>query len=94
MITTAKLFKPLALPAVRPRDVKRLEPHLASSGRLNEVLVLGTVSTEDLQRMLLIECNAGRPRPRYVIVRKLVARILSRERERMLSTAYGSQHAS
>jgi hypothetical protein len=89
MITSAKLFKPLRQPAVRPRDVKRLEPHLASSGKLNELIVLDSVTTEDLQRMLLIECNAVRPRPRYVIVRKLVARILSRERDRLVREAYG-----
>lgn len=90
MISTAQLFHPLKQPTVRPRDVKRLEPHLASSGRLNELLVLDVVTTEDLQRMLLIECNAGRPRPRYVIVRKLVARIVARERDRMVSIAYGT----
>lgn len=93
MITTAKLFAPLRQPTLRPRDAKRLEPHLASSGRLNEILVLDTISTEDLQRMLLIEANATHPRPRYVIVRKLVARIVARERDRMITTAYGSLHA-
>jgi hypothetical protein len=90
MITSADLFPPLRQLALRPRDVKRLEPHLASSGRLNEVLVLDTISTEDLQRMLLIEANADRPRPRYVIVRKLVARIVARERDRMVTAAYGT----
>ncbi len=88
-MTTTELFRPLHQPVVRPRDLKRLGPHLASSGRLNEILVLDEVSTEDLQRMLLIEANADRPRPRYVIVRKLVARIVARERERMVSLAYG-----
>lgn len=89
MITAKQLFRPLKQPVVRPRDVKRLEPHLASSGKLNELLVLDVVSTEDLQRMLLIERNASRPRPRYIIIRKLVARILSRERERLIRAAYG-----
>ena len=91
---STKLFAPLKQVTLRPRDVKRLEPHLASSGRLNEVLVLDTITTEDLQRMLLIEANATRPRPRYVIVRKLVARIVARERDRMITLAYGSLHAS
>lgn len=81
------LFKPLRQVVLRPRDAKRLAPHLTSSGKLNELLVLDTITTEDLQRLLLIE--AARKKPRYVIVRKLVARILSRERERMVREAYG-----
>lgn len=94
MISAQKLFRPLKQPTVRPRDVKRLEPHLSSSGKLNELLVLDSVTTEDLQRMLLIECNAGRPRPRYVIVRKLVARILSRERDRLVAMSYGPRETA
>ena len=86
-MTANQLFRPLRKVAVRPSDVKRLGPHLSSSGRLNEMLVFDVVTTEDLQRMLLME--AGRRKPRYVIVRKLVARILSRERERLIRVAYG-----
>jgi hypothetical protein len=98
---SAKLFQPLRPVEVTRRDLRRLAPHLASSGRLNELLVLDTVRTEDLQRMLIIEATptvVGGPRgtfvaahrPRYVIVRKLIARILSRERARMIEVAYGS----
>ena len=82
-----QLFKPLPQVELRSRDVKRLEPHLASSGKLNELLVLDSITDEDLQRLLLLE--ARRPKPRYVIVRKLIARLLSRTRERMIRVAYG-----
>ena len=86
---TKRLFDSLCAlaPALRPSDVKRLSHHLRSSGRLSDLLTLDTVSTEDLQRMLLVE--GQKKKPRYVIVRKLIARILSRERARMLHATYG-----
>lgn len=92
MITNTKLFRPLKQVTVAPRDVKRLSPHLASTGALNEMLVLDVVSTDDLQRMLVMESTGGYARDghaRYSVVRKLVARILSRERTRMVTEAFG-----
>jgi hypothetical protein len=92
MITNTKLFRPLKQVAVTPRDVKRLSPHLASTGALNVMLVLDVVSTDDLQRMLIMESTGNYARDghaRYSVVRKLVARILSRERTRMVEEAFG-----
>ena len=92
MITNTKIFRPLKQVTVTPRDVKRLSPHLASTGTLNEMLVLDVASTDDLQRMLVMESTANYARDghaRYSVVRKLVARILSRERTRMVTEAFG-----
>lgn len=86
-MTSTKLFRPL--PEVHRTDQsdERLRPHLTSWGRLNAVLKADKISTPELQLLLLME--ADKPEPRYVIVRKLVARILSRERARMVKEAYG-----
>ena len=92
MISNTKLFRPLKQVTVTPRDVKRLSPHLASTGTLNEMLVLDVASTDDLQRMLVMESTGNYARDghaRYSVVRKLVARILSRERTRMVTEAFG-----
>jgi len=92
MITNTKLFRPLKQVTVTPRDVKRLSPHLVSTGALNEMLVLDVASTDDLQRMLIMESTGKHARDghaRYSVVRKLVARILSRERTRMVEEAFG-----
>lgn len=92
MITNTKLFRPLKQVTVTPRDVKRLSHHLASTGTLNEMLVLDVASTDDLQRMLVMESTGNYARDghaRYSVVRKLVARILSRERTRMVTEAFG-----
>lgn len=92
MITNTKLFRPLKQVVVTPRDVKRLSPHLVSTGALNGILVLDVASTDDLQRMLIMESTGKHARDghaRYAVVRKLVARILSRERTRMVTEAFG-----
>ena len=92
MITNTKIFRPLKQVTVTPRDVKRLSHHLASTGTLNEMLVLDVASTDDLQRMLVMESTGNYARDghaRYSVVRKLVARILSRERTRMVTEAFG-----
>lgn len=86
-VLPAKLFRPLPQQvSISARHVNRLLPHLASTGKLNELLVLDAIPTTDLQRMLLLETD--RPTPRYPVVRKLIARILSRERERMIKEVY------
>ena len=69
------------------RDERRLSSHLISTRRLNEILVMDSVSTDDLKRMVIIE--AQRPVPRMIIVRKLVGRIHSRERQRILDALRG-----
>ena len=92
MITNTKLFRPLKQVVVTPRDVERLSPHLASTGALNDILILDVASTDDLQRMLIMESTgnyASDGHARYSVVRKLVARILSRERTRMVEEAFG-----
>lgn len=58
-------------------DKVRLAPHLASSGKLNEMLMLDTVSDEDLKKMLAIEAMSDNPRS--VIVKKLLGRYFRRQ---------------
>ena len=74
-------------------DVMELVKRLARNTRtLNEMLVLDVASTDDLQRMLVMESTGNYARDghaRYSVVRKLVARILSRERTRMVTEAFG-----
>lgn len=91
MIPLHVLFRPTQPPSFRTADVRRLSPHLRSSGALCQVLKEDTISTDDLRRMLFMEVNPapGDPRPRPVIVRKLVGRILSRERTRMVKLVIG-----
>lgn len=87
MITPKALFPQVKQFVVSRRDVNRLAPHLAGSGKLNELLVLDTVGNTDLRRMLVMEANR-KGGPRYVIIRKLLARILSRERERVITVCH------
>ena len=63
--------------SVSKKDAARLTPHLANYGKLNEMLVMNTVTDADLQRMILIEV-AGKNRK--VFIRKLVGRYMSRRR--------------
>lgn len=70
-------------PTVTKNDIKRLSSHIISSRRLNEMLVLDSITTDDLRRMVLIE--ASKAQPRIVIVRKLIGRIHSRERQRIIN---------
>lgn len=68
------------------RDSKRLAPHLISTRRLNEVLVMDSVSDEDLRRMVLIEAKRSMPRP--TVVRKLLGRIHARQRKEILALVF------
>lgn len=80
------LFKPHPQPTLTKRDIKRLEGHVLSARKLNEVLVMDSVSLNDLQRMALIE--ASKPKPRQVILKKLIGRIYSRARNETLEILF------
>jgi hypothetical protein len=64
------------------KDMTRLKPHLSGWVRLNEILMLGTLSAEDLRKLILIEITE---RKRRQILRKLVSRLKSTERQHLLS---------
>ena len=81
------LFPPTTPVTLSKRDERRLSTHMISTRRLNEILVMDSISTDDLKRMVIIE--AQRPHPRTIIVRKLVGRIHSRERQRILDVLRG-----
>lgn len=76
-------LKPITLSAA---DAKRLEPHLVSARRLNEVLVMDSVTDDDLRRMVLAE--AKKPAPRITIIKKLLGRIYARQRKEILDLVF------
>lgn len=81
-----KTFPQASRITVSAADAKRLAPHLVSTRRLNEVLVMDSVDSDDLRRMVLLE--AERPSPRVVIVRKLLGRIYARQRKEILDMIF------
>lgn len=82
MIPAKQLFPGHPALRVTQSDRKRLEPHMAYLGKLNELLVMDTVGATDLRRMIWIEVN--KPAPRPTIIRKLLGRVATRERQRVL----------
>lgn len=60
----------------------RLAPHLSGWNRLSEMLLMDTLDDEDLKCMILIERERKIPRP--AILRKLVARLVSRTRNHLM----------
>jgi hypothetical protein len=86
-----------AFPQLKPitltqADAKRLEPHLVSARRLNEVLVMDSVSDQDLRRMVLAE--AAKPTPRVTIIKKLLGRIYARQRKEILDLVFPNGHTN
>ena len=63
-------------------DSKRLAPHLSGWNHLNEILLLGQITTHDLKRMVLIEVTGLGRRD---IIRKLVARLKRQEARQLLA---------
>lgn len=70
-------------------DIDRLQPHLSSTGKLNEVLMLDTVTDDDLRKMLIIE--SYRDKPRRTIVRKLLGRLYRREYSYMMRLIFPNE---
>lgn len=73
---------------ISAKDANRLSPHLVSARRLNEVLVMDSIDSDDLRRMVLLE--AERATPRVTIVRKLLGRIYARQRAEILGLIFPS----
>lgn len=73
-------------PTISERDAKRLQPHLSGWNRLSEMLVLDTITLDDLKRLVVLEARSDAPRK--AVVRKLVARVLSRERSRIMAEVF------
>jgi hypothetical protein len=71
-------------PTLSAKDVERLAPHLSGWNRLSEMLVLDTVSNDDLKRLILLETKMTSPRKR--VIQKLLARLLSRARHDLTTT--------
>lgn len=64
-------------------DTARLQPHLSNWNRLNDLLVLGECTVEDLEKLLQIEASTHRRTP---LLRRLQQQIVSRYRASL--TAY------
>ena len=68
-------------PSICGLDRTRLGPHLASWNTLNEILLHDELSDDDLKRLVLLEKEG---KNRCDIQKKLVARIMSREKKILL----------
>jgi hypothetical protein len=66
---------------VTASDRRRLTPHLTNWQRLNEVFQLGTISTDDLNKMIVIEFGGQR---RWRILDRLIARFYSIQRQELV----------
>lgn len=75
MTTSNKILAVLAV-NVSPADRKRLLPHLSNWNRLNEILLLGTISTADMRKLIYLESQG---KCRLPMLRKLVTRLKSYE---------------
>lgn len=64
-------------------DRKRLQPHLSGWKHLNEILMLGSLNLDDLDKLLTLE-RTGQNRP--FIVKKLVGRIHNIKRKAHLAS--------
>lgn len=70
-------------PKITKDDIARLSRSISGWNRLCEVLVLDTISNDDLKRLIVMEKMRGtKARPR--VLRKLVGRLVSRTREALL----------
>jgi hypothetical protein len=70
---------------VTPEDVERLAPLVASSNVISDVLREDDISYEDLIRLIWIEKALRDPAPREEIVRRILGRIHTRQRHRIVS---------
>lgn len=68
--------------SVTPKDYKRLEPHLSGWVHLNEILLLGQLSTDDIRKLIVIETST---KGRRQILTKLTARLKSLELQQLRS---------
>lgn len=66
---------------VSASDRKRLEPHLTNWQKLNEVFQLGTISSTDLNKMIVIEFGG---RKRWRVLDRLIARFYSTQRQELI----------
>ena len=65
-------------PKLDPQDWLRLVPNLVNWNHLNEILLLGQLSEDDLKKLVLIELKL---KHRKDIINKLIGRIMTIQRE-------------
>ena len=75
MTTSNKILAVLAV-KLTASDHTRLESHLSNWNRLNEILLLGTISAGDLRKLIYLESQG---KCRLPMLRKLVTRLKSYE---------------
>lgn len=89
---TAKKVTPAPQPEfvveLSRRDRKRLEPHLSGWNRLNEMLVLGEFTNDDLRKLIALELEGSN---RRAILTKLAQRIVANYRAN-LNLALAAAH--
>lgn len=76
---TPKLFPDQ--PRVTKADRRRLAPHLSGWNRVTDLLLLGTVSTEDLMRLVVIESEGRKRKP---ILKRLLGRLYTEQQKAIL----------
>jgi hypothetical protein len=77
-----QILKLLAITLTR-EDTSRLKKHLVGWNHLNELLLLGSLTDQDLRKLIALEAMSPKPRPE--IIRRLLARVKSNERDHILT---------
>lgn len=77
---TPKIFSDQ--PKLTAADILRLTPHLQGWNKLCEIMLMGGVCDADLKRLILME--SMRDKPRTLVLRKLIAQLLSRTRHQLM----------
>jgi hypothetical protein len=72
-------------------DVHRLLPHLRNWNGLSDLMLLGTVSNDDLRRLVILELKMDKPR--MFILKKLAGRLTSAYRQKTLTAIAAAELA-
>jgi hypothetical protein len=78
---TLKLFD--TQPRVTKSDRRRLAPHLTGWNRMTDLMLLGTISSDDLKRLIIIESEERKRKP---ILRRLIGRLFTMQQQQLLET--------
>ena len=80
MTPNQKLLSALGLETVSKKDLLRLRGHLAGWSHLNEIFLLGGLTSDDLRKLIVIELVDKRRRD---ILRRLVTRLETQQAEEL-----------
>lgn len=69
-------------------DARRLNPHIQNYNLLNEILLLNSLTIEDVQRMVVLELGG---KGRQFVLKRLVGRLKTKERQELLNNIHQCQ---